>query len=41
LAKIAAALKRTVGATRNRATMSSISLSTRPKKRAKVAKKAS
>jgi hypothetical protein len=41
LAKIAAALKRTVGATRNRATMSSNSLSTRPKKRTKAAKKAS
>jgi hypothetical protein len=40
LAKIAAALKRTVGATRNRATMSSISLRTRPKKRTKAAKKA-
>jgi len=40
LAKIAAALKRTVGATRNRATMGGISLSTRPKKRPKVAKKA-
>ena len=39
LARIAAALKRTVGATRNRATMSSISLSTRPKKRTKAAKK--
>jgi hypothetical protein len=41
LAKIAAALKRTVGATRNRATMSSISLSTRSKKRAKSTKKVS
>jgi hypothetical protein len=38
LAKIAAALKRTVGATRNRATMSSISLSTRPKKSGKTKK---
>jgi hypothetical protein len=41
LAKIAAALKRTPGATRNRATMDSISLSRRPKKPAKAAKKAS
>jgi hypothetical protein len=41
LAKIAAALKRTPGATRNRATMDSISLSTRPKKPAKATKKAS
>jgi len=41
LAKIAAALKRTPGATRNRATMDSISLSTRLKKRAKATKKAS
>jgi hypothetical protein len=41
LAKIAAALNRTVGATRNRATMSSISLSTRPKKRLKATKKVS
>jgi hypothetical protein len=42
LVKIAAALKRTVGATRNCATLNTISLSTRPKKRekAKKAKKA-
>jgi hypothetical protein len=38
LVKIAAALKRTPGATRNRATMDSISLSTRPKKNGKTKK---
>jgi hypothetical protein len=41
LAKIAAALKRTPAAVRVRATMSSISLSTRPKKLAKATKKGS